>query len=72
MIKVDENKLVEVIYEAMEKAFRLRIMSTFDWLNYLYEIIQENTLEMNDKDLSKLFGAVESYVDAREKEIKDE
>ena len=72
MIKVDEDKLVEVIHEGMEKAFRIPVMSTLDWLKYLYKIIQENTLEMNDKDLNKLFGAVESYVDKKEEESKDE
>lgn len=59
MIKVDEYKLVEVIQEGMEKAFRIPVMRKLDCLSYFYEIIQENTLEMNDDDLSKLFGVVE-------------
>ena len=63
MIKVDEDKLVEVIHEAMETAFRIPVMNSLDCLSYLYEIIQENTLEMNDKDLGKLFDAVECRYD---------
>lgn len=65
MIRVDEDKLVEVIHEAMETAFRIPVMNTLDCLSYLYKIIQENTLEMNDNDLDKLFGAVEYRYDRK-------
>lgn len=69
MIEVDEYKLVAVICEAMEKAFKIPVMRNLDCLSYLYEIIQENTLEMNDDDLNKLFGVVETCIDRKDEEI---
>lgn len=69
MIKVDEYRLVAVICEAMEKAFRIPVMRNLNCLGYLYEIIQENMLGMNDDDLDKLFGVVETCMDRKDEEI---
>lgn len=65
MIKVDEHKLVEVIDEAMELAFRIPVMRKLDCLSYLYKIFYENMLEMNDDDLDKLFRVVECRYDKK-------
>ena len=63
MIKVNEDKLVEVIKNVIKT-----YQDDFFWdldvniKDCLYEIIQENTLDMDDDDIHKLFLAVESYL----------
>ena len=69
MIKVDEYRLVAVICEGMEKAFRIPVMRNLNCLGYLYEILQENTLKVDDNDLDKLFGVVETCMDRKDEEI---
>lgn len=72
MLKIDEIKLIETIKDAicvgyggeswLSDAFDEEEMLYQDIRVFLYEIIQKNTLDMDDDDIHKLFLAVESYL----------
>ncbi len=73
MLKIDETKLIETIKDAiyvdhggnswLSDAFDEEEMLDQDIRVFLYDIIQKNTLDMDDDDIHKLFLAVESYFD---------
>lgn len=73
MIEVNENKLIETIKDAicvgyggndwLSDCFDEEEMLDRDIRDYLYEVIQENMLNMDDDDIHKLFLAIESYFD---------
>lgn len=62
MLKIDENKLIETIKDAIREGNQVGYYGEWDFRNYLLnEIIQENMLNMDDDDIHKLFLAVEDY-----------
>lgn len=72
MLKIDEMKLIETIKDAvcvgyggndwLSDAFDEEEMLDRDICDFLYDVIQKNTLNMDDDDIHKLFLAVESYL----------
>lgn len=70
MIEVDELKLVEVLTRVMSdtatEAFLKdeAVLNDVVIKNYLQEIIQENLLEIDDKDCDKLLDVVNFCFDA--------
>ncbi len=73
MLKIDETKLIETIKDAicvgcggnswLSDAFDEEEMLDQDVRVFLYDVIQKNTLNMDDDDIHKLFLAVEDYFD---------
>lgn len=72
MLKIDETKLIETIKDAicvsyggnswLSDSFDEEEMLDQDVRVFLYDVIQKNTLDMDDDDVHKLFLAVESYL----------
>ena len=64
MIKVDELKLVEALTAAMaegaREAFSKEVVELNDVVikNYFRQVVQENLLEIDDKDCEKLWDVV--------------
>lgn len=73
MLKIDETKLIETIKDAicvgyggeswLSDVFDEEEMIDQDMRVFLYDVIQKNTLDMDDDNIHKLFLAVESYFD---------
>ena len=71
MLKIEETKLIETIKDAicvgcssnswLSDSFDEEEMLDRDIRNFLYDVIQKNTLDMDDDDIHKLFLAVEDY-----------
>lgn len=61
MLKIDEIKLIETIKDAIKEGNQIGCYLSSDVRDYLYEVIQENMLDMDDDDIHKLFLAVEDY-----------
>ena len=59
MIKVDENKLVKITHDAIHDGHEIEAYDSQDVKEYLYQIIQQNTLDMDDCDIDKMFKAVD-------------
>ena len=69
MIEVDELKLVEVITGAMAEGAREAfskeaVLNDTVIKNYFRQIIQENILEIDDKDCENLWNVVNFCFDA--------
>ena len=72
MLNIDETKLIETIKDAicvsygvnswLSDSFDEEEMLDRDIRDFLYDVIQKNSLDMDDDDIHKLFLAVESYL----------
>lgn len=62
MIKVDENKLVLLIEDALWcfDSYNKHYVNT---MNYFYDMLQENSLYLSDRELQKVYDAIEKRLE---------